>query len=316
MESTIPPEIDEGPATVLLVDDSPTSVTMTKQWIEALGHRVVVATSWTQAIQYFTTMTVDLVLMDAVMPTVDGFRLTHILRQRSTSYVPIVFLTGLTSKEARERSIQVGADDLLTKPVDPIELRLRVVAMLRIRRLTRALEEKSGALEKLARRDVLTGLFNRRELNRDLPKVFSRTAKNNIALHALMLDIDHFKNINDQHGHQVGDDVLECLGTVVQDALERRDKGYRYGGEEVCILASDLTIEGAVELAERVRLTFSAKTSTQHPAGRQTLSVGVASTVQGETPEDSVELLSFADRALYAAKAGGRNRVVNYSELG
>ena len=152
-------------ATVLIVDDEKLGATKVATMVQKSGHRTILAHSWTEAIQRFAEHDVDLVLMDAVMPNVDGFKLTRMLRERSRSYVPIVFLTGMSDQKARRRCIEAGADDLLTKPVDELELTIRLVAMLRIRRLTRALEEKSRALGQLAKIDGLTGLENRRMLD-------------------------------------------------------------------------------------------------------------------------------------------------------
>ena len=133
-------------AQVLVIDDDPTSARALKTAVEACGHAASIALPWTEAVRMFSRDAVDIVLMDAVMPTVDGYKLTQILRSRSRSYVPIVFTTGLNDMRARERCVAAGADDVLTKPVDPPELNLRLMAMLRIRKLTLELETRRGEM--------------------------------------------------------------------------------------------------------------------------------------------------------------------------
>src|SRR5690606_18805627 len=130
-------------ARILVVDDEPVVADSTATILRELGHDVTVVHRWTDALRAFDPLATDLVLMDAVMPNMDGLKLTRLLRDQSQSYVPTVFLTGLRSTEIRVQCINAGADDFLTKPVDPLELRVRIKAMLRIRALTRALEEKT-----------------------------------------------------------------------------------------------------------------------------------------------------------------------------
>jgi PleD family two-component response regulator len=216
-----------GAATILLVDDDPLGAERVRLLIEAQGHRVLVAHSWSEALQTFMTREIDLVLMDAVMPTVDGFKLTRIFRERARLYVPIVFLTGLTDERARRRSVEAGADDMLAKPVDEVELSVRLIAMLRIRRLVRALADKSQVLADLARLDALTGLLNRRMLDEHLPKEVQRAQRYGRSLSLLMIDVDHFKRVNETYGHAVGDQVLSCLGRLLLDDIRVSDRAYR-----------------------------------------------------------------------------------------
>ena len=134
-------------AHILVVDDEPNAAEQAATILRELGHVATVANSWTEAVRAFDPLVTDLVLMDAVMPNMDGLKLTRLLREQSRSYVPVVFLTGQRSAELRDQCIDAGADDFLTKPIDRVELRARLKAMLRIRALTRALEEKTHELE-------------------------------------------------------------------------------------------------------------------------------------------------------------------------
>jgi diguanylate cyclase (GGDEF)-like protein len=297
-------------ALILIVDDEPLGARRVAEMVGELGHRALVAQSWTDAIRLFSGNPIDLVLMDAVMPTVDGFKLTRILRDQARSYVPIVFVTGLTDRSARERGVEAGADDLLMKPVDPVELRVRLTAMLRIRRLTQDLETKTRTLALLASTDSLTGLHNRRSLDERLPIELERANRYDRSVSLLMLDIDRFKLVNDAHGHEAGDEVLSFAGDLIRDVTRAADLSFRYGGEEFVVIAPETTAAHAGELGERLRVAFSSRSANVCRAGEQTVSVGVCATHQLLAPVELGTILRVVDAALYRAKQGGRNRVV------
>ena len=284
--------------------------------VQREGHDTFIANTWTEAIELFSKEEIDLVLMDAVMPTVDGFKLTGILRQRTATYVPVVFITGLADSKSRLKGVESGADDYLVKPIEALELRIRLMAMLRIRRLTRALEVRTHRLAQLANIDNLTGLMNRRSLEERLTDEVSQAILSETSLAALMIDIDHFKAINDRHGHGVGDVVLASVGQVLDETVRATDLAFRYGGEEFIVLCPETTAKHAGELAERIRVLFRQRTEALAPAGLQTLSIGVAGTTDlglskfSRTTEFETTLLQTADRALYQAKNEGRDRIV------
>ena len=294
-------------ATVLVVDDDPTSALHLGELVEEAGHRAYVANTWVDALLAFRRGPVDLVLMDAIMPGVDGFKLTKVIRSRVKSFVPIVFVTGLEDLRTRELCFRSGADDLITKPVDAFELGLRLTAMLRIRRLALDLEAEGEAMEALANLDPLTGLENRRRFETRLASELVRSSRYGHPLSLLVLDADHFKKINDSFGHAVGDEVLQRMGKVLRDNVQSPEAAYRYGGEEFVVLAPDSDLDRARVIGERVRGAFMAATE-RCEAGAQTLSVGVACTAQLGDPDAGL-LFATADRALYLAKQGGRNRV-------
>lgn len=298
--------------TVLVVDDDHSGSRRMAELLGERGHHAVVAHSWTEAIRELAAHDVDMVLMDAVMPTVDGFKLTRLIRERPGSYLPIVFVAGRADAAARERAFEAGADDLLAKPVDPVELRLRIAAMLRIRDLTQNLEEKARALEELARRDGLTGLHNRRALDERLPHEIARAQRYGRELSVLMLDVDHFKEVNDGHGHDAGDRVLVCLGEVLRSSVRSCDGAFRYGGEELTVVAPETGPAGAFALAQRIRRAFEESSAGASSAGAQTLSVGVASLRQLDEQAGAADLLGAADAALYRAKHEGRDRTEVY----
>jgi diguanylate cyclase (GGDEF)-like protein len=299
------------PAHVMIVDDDPAAAEAAAELVRDLGHRVTVCFSWTDALRVFGRGGVDLVLMDAVMPTVDGFKLTKILRGRSPEYVPIVFLTSLGDQSVREQCVRVGADDVLLKPPDPIELRLRLHAMLRIRTLTRELESRGRALARLAAIDGLTAVGNRRSFDDRLTHELIRARDEDLPLSLLLLDIDHFKRVNDDYGHRVGDEILAQFGQMLSEVTRAGDVPFRYGGEEFAVVCCGTTSDDAMHIAERIRSTFC-RISRSHVCGAQTLSVGVCGTDQVPADATTGQLVEAADAALYRAKAGGRDRVCRY----
>lgn len=303
-----------GPATILVIDDDPVQVAATAQMLSALGHRVLVAHGWVEALHVFDDEVVDLVLMDAVMPTVDGFKLTRILRGRMERYVPIVFLTALSNREARERGIVVGADDFLTKPLRPVELSVRVAAMLRIRHLTKVLEAKSAELDRLVNLDPLTGIGNRRAFDRALAHEWERAGRYGHPLSVALFDLDGFKAVNDTFGHAAGDELLACFSRLLDTEARPPVQVFRFGGEEFVALLPHAGEARAWNFAQCVRRAFETKTAGEGAVGRRTVSAGVSASADPHVHSRSL-LLERADRALYRAKGAGRNRVMRGSEL-
>lgn len=307
-------DTEQASRLVLVIDDEPTTASTTAATVRELGYRAIVSTTWTDALRVFGNGCVDLVLMDAVMPTVDGFKLTKMLRDRAKTYVPIVFLTGLTDSSSRARGVSVGADDFLNKPIDRFELQIRLTAMLRIRSLTQALEQKSQALARLASVDGLTGVSNRRSFDTRLAAEVERATTFERSLALLILDIDHFKRVNDNFGHAVGDQLLASFGRLLSEMTRADDEAFRYGGEEFAILALDTNAQQASHLAQRIRNSFALRTYEATACGSQTVSIGICGLEQLQNP-DPTSMIVAADRALYAAKASGRNCVRTYDPL-
>jgi len=296
-------------ANILVVDDEPAAAEQAASILRELGHTATVANGWTEAVRAFDPLVTDLVLMDAVMPNMDGLKLTRLLREQSRVYVPVVFLTGRGSSELRDQVIDAGADDFLTKPVDRVELRARLKAMLRIRALTRALEDKTRELERTARTDPLTGLGNRRVFDERVLAEVARSRRHGRPLALLMFDLDHFKQVNDRFGHLVGDDLLALFGSILREDLRASDLPCRYGGEEFLIIAPETSAERAQIVAERIRLKYRERSGAVGVGGPQTVSVGISASDVLEVELTERTLLAAADDALYRAKDRGRNRV-------
>lgn len=298
-------------ARLLLVDDDRLMLEHLSQVVSEVGHEALVAPNWSEALRLFREEKPDLVLLDVIMPTMDGFKLTRMIKADATSFVPVILLTALEDVESKRRAMAMGADDFLSKPVTPLELQIRVSSLLRIKQLTDALQEANAKLAQLAVTDPLTGLQNRRSLYEHLDREFCRKKRYERPFSLLLLDIDHFKSVNDTHGHQMGDRVLRLVADVLRSQIRAADVAGRFGGEEFMILAPETGKDAAFALAERIRRTVQkASAAAGEGVPTVTISIGAGCTdgVQAATVEDLVRL---TDEALYRAKREGRNRTVH-----
>jgi two-component system, cell cycle response regulator len=297
------------PAKVLIVDDDPDIRTFLRAVLEADGYQVLEAPTGVSALGELQLQRPDLVLLDVMMPNMDGFAVAHAMKSRPGPFVPIILLTAMDDPASRARGIAAGADEILGKPVHPFELRLRVRAMLRIAHLARELHAANRRLQLLARTDELTRVRNRRGLRSTLLREFHRAERYGSRLSLLAFDIDRFKLVNDTHGHAVGDQALRVVAKALKEASRQVDVVGRTGGEEFVVVAPETPLKEAILVAERLRDAV-ARADVLLPSGeslRVTVSCGVATL--GEVPARTAdELLAFADAALYRAKALGRNR--------
>jgi two-component system, cell cycle response regulator len=296
-------------ARVLVVDDDRLQRLHTLRLVAEWGAEGVGAHTAAEAIRLYRAERPDIVLLDVVMPDVDGYKLSKLLKA-DAEFVPIIMLTALDDVGAKRRGLAAGADEFLTKPVNPIDLKIRVSSMLRIRRLAQDLEEANRRLEALAGVDPLTQLPNRRILKERLEQEFSRVVRYRRPLACLILDVDHFKRVNDDHGHLLGDEVLTRVGSTIASTIRKSDLAGRYGGEEFLVIAPETSSSGAAALGERLRHAIGSAPGGSLP--RVTVSIGVATT--DPTMQAAEDLLRSADRALYAAKEAGRNRVIVANE--
>ncbi len=252
----------------------------------------------------------DLILCDLIMPSVDGFKFLSLVQARpGLRDVPVILLTGQADVDTKIRGLGLGASDYVTKPFDGGELLARIKVQLKIKALQDALRLSNERLQELSSTDPLTGLFNRRYFMEALAGEFERVERYDTDLSFVMIDIDHFKRLNDTYGHQAGDDVLREMGQVIRDQIRTPDTPCRYGGEEFCVLLPQTPFDGAVEFARRLRLVVEG-----HPFPAQGGTVGLTASLGVSTaPSPRVggyeDLIRLADEALYEAKESGRNRV-------
>jgi two-component system cell cycle response regulator len=306
--TSILPGVPQRPIRILILDDDASVRQLLARMIDESGYTPVVASNWTEALKLYREGNPDLILLDVMMPGMDGYKVASLFRREGGKFVPIILLTALEDLESKRRGMAAGADDFLTKPVGSLELQIRVNSMLRIKVLTDELAQANARLAQLAVTDALTGLHNRRFLYQQLEREFARAQRYCHPLSCLLLDIDHFKLVNDGFGHQTGDRVLVLVGQVLLGAIRNTDLAGRCGGEEFMILAPETTHEQAVIVAERVRTRLAEQGVAGGEVPPVTISIGVASTdhPQASSPE---ELVRLADQALYRAKSEGRNRV-------
>jgi diguanylate cyclase (GGDEF)-like protein len=299
----------EEPAEILIVDDDPDVRTFVRAVLESDGHRVTEAESGQDAIQRLRIRRPALVLLDVMMPAMDGFAAVHAIKREPGPFVPVILLTALDDPASRAKGINAGADEILAKPVHPFELRLRCRAMLRIHQLTEELHGANRRLRALARTDELTDVRNRRGLRSALTREFRRAERYGGALTVMAFDVDRFKQVNDDWGHAVGDAVLHAVAQALKRGVREVDIVGRVGGEEFVVLAPETPAREALAVAERLRRSVAERTvTTAHGVDvGVTVSCGVAtlSDVHARSPE---ELLGYADAALYRAKAHGRDR--------
>jgi diguanylate cyclase (GGDEF)-like protein len=248
---------------------------------------------------------IDLVICDIEMPGLAGDKVANLAQQLG---VPCIILTSVLDAKRRAAFFRLGARDLITKPVGREELQARVRAQLEVLRLHRELLDKNEKLEHLSTSDALTGLFNRRHLMQVLELENQRAGRHGTPLSVVIADIDHFKAVNDAHGHPAGDTVLKEVAQRLRRGVRATDTLGRYGGEEfMFILASPA--DGALLAEERWRAGVNASEFVLHGDVRLrvTISVGIASRDGARTSPEA--LVAAADAALYAAKNAGRNRV-------
>jgi two-component system chemotaxis response regulator CheY len=303
---------------LLVVDDDPDSRRLLSISLGWAGHQIVEAEDGLDAWEKFQQEPARLVITDWMMPGLDGMELiTRIRANESDSYTYIIMLTALREKPQIVSGLEAGADDYLTKPFDPEELSARVSIGERILKLQASLQDSRRNMESLAMHDTLTGLLNRRAIHDRALSEFNRLQRGTASgpLSVILLDIDHFKNINDSHGHEAGDRALQAVAELLLGHLRSYDGLGRWGGEEFLMLLPGTRLAEACAVAERIRVTLDSARPALVDGTRVPLSasLGVA-TIEGANPEAVGEqwldgLVTAADRALYQAKSEGRNRV-------
>jgi len=307
---------------VLVVDDEPLVVELVRRRLGEAGFRTVAAGCGDEAMRAATEASppFDVVLAGTHLSDGSGMELVHRLRGDSrTATTSIALMTAARDPEQTFRMLEAGADDCLRKPIDRVELVARVRSLLRIKRQLDELRDANARLEELntelgrrATTDPLTKLANRQELESRLAHEVDRARRYGHDLGLLVLDIDHFKRVNDTHGHAAGDEVLRRVASVLHESVRRVDLAARYGGEELVVVAPSTDLVGAAKLADRLRRLVERTFVTVPMEGGThrdlsvTVSVGAAALARGQ---DAGSLFAAADAALYRAKAGGRNRV-------
>jgi diguanylate cyclase (GGDEF)-like protein len=250
-----------------------------------------------------------LAVLDWMMPGMEGVQICQRIRERKNRpYVYVLLLTARSEKRDLLRGLELGADDYLTKPFDSEELRARLLVGERILTLQDDLIAAREELRFRATHDLLTGISNRGTVMDALRNELSRQLREQRSFGVILVDIDHFKNVNDTYGHLCGDEVLQAVSRRLKECVRPYDTVGRYGGEEFLIIASAANTKGTLALAERIRSVLESKPVVTHAGEvRITASLGAAisTDARGGDPQT---LLRLADKALYRAKELGRNR--------
>jgi diguanylate cyclase (GGDEF)-like protein len=294
---------------LLIVDDQPINIQALYQVFQA-DHEVFMATSGEQALDFCRRDPPDLILLDVMMPEMDGLEVCRRLKAESaTADIPVIFVTAQEDPADETRALEAGGVDFIVKPVNRAVVRARVRTHL-------TLKAQADLLRSLAFIDGLTGVANRRRFDESLQAEWRHCRRGAGPLTLIMIDIDHFKRYNDQYGHQAGDACLQQVAAAIKQCLGRsHDLVARYGGEEFVCLLPDCNPAGAARKAEVLRQAVAAlgiPHETSSVAATVTVSLGVA-TCMPDANATADQLLAAADAALYAAKTGGRNRVCETS---
>jgi diguanylate cyclase (GGDEF)-like protein len=295
---------------VLVVDDSPVYRKLVEHALSQDFSAVLFATSGHQALETLERERPEIVITDWLMPDLTGIDLCQRIREGTqASYTYVIILTSNAKKENVVKGLSAGADDYLTKPFHAAELLARVRVGQRLVDLHRQIEMKNRLLEELALTDALTGLPNRRAIESWATRQLSGAARHRFPFWVVMIDLDHFKNVNDAHGHDAGDLVLRKFAEILKSNTRLSDISGRIGGEEFLQVLTHADEASVALVLERIRSHFGAEKFLV--GGGEfvvTASFGVAGFCGGKAPE-FCELVTRADAALYRAKRRGRNYI-------
>ncbi len=298
-----PQQFDEAKPTVLVIDDSADVHRLLRARLRHEDIELVSAEGGRRGLDDAKSVRPAMILLDLDMPDMDGFEvLRHLKNDPITLDIPIIVLSGLQSAQDKVMAFDLGAVDYITKPFNLTELRVRVRSALKMHRLVQMLAQ-------CAQLDGLTGLWNRAYFDKRWADEIAAAHRHGRAVSLAMLDVDHFKSINDTYGHPAGDSVLQGLAKVLQRECRQEDIACRYGGEEFALIMPDTAPAAAALVCERIRTAMAETSWPRHPERTVTLSVGLAGSARAiEVP--AAQWVEAADRNLYTAKKSGRNRVI------
>ncbi|QLE57438.1 PleD family two-component system response regulator [Nostoc sp. TCL26-01] len=301
---------------ILIVDDEPFMRAQLRLSLQCEGYRTAEAQDGREALAIFHELQPDIVLLDAIMPDMDGFECcTRLQLLDDSQYTPILMITGLEDQESVDRAFDVGAIDYVTKPIHWPVLRQRVKRLIQQSQLQQKLEVANRELQRLVTIDELTQIANRRRFEEYCAQEWQRMAREQLPLSLILCDVDFFKSYNDTYGHRAGDRCLQFVAKAIQDTVKRpADLVARYGGEEFAVILPRTYGDGALHIANRICAAVR-KLAIPHSNSKignyVTISAGVATEIP-QPNSDFQDIIDAADRALYQAKVAGRDRSEQY----
>jgi diguanylate cyclase (GGDEF)-like protein len=290
---------------VLIIDDDALVHTSVVEHLGGLVGEIIHASSPEEGLRLAMSCRPALILLDINMPRMDGLKVCRHLKESSaTRDIPVLFLTIDSNVQHIAKALECGAADYIMKPFNPVELKARVRAALRTKKLIDLLKEQ-------ARIDALTGISNRAALDEALRSSVSMFERTGHPLSLLMIDIDHFKAINDRSGHGVGDEVLRCVGAMIRTCCRPSDTAGRFGGDEFGVILGGTDYDAGRMAAERLlKAIRGLKIFSEGGSVTVTASAGLAAASLLDPNFGPSDLVKVADDALYRAKQAGRDRLV------
>ena len=283
--------------TILLIDDDPIILSMLVSFLSCPEYKIYTADSAKAAFKILEDMKPDLIVSDIMMPDMDGYEMRRqLLNDERLKFVPFIFLSSKGESQDIVKGMEMKVDDYIAKPFDSSVLKAKIKAVL----------QRYDGLYKLIHYDQLTGLYNRRALEMFLFEELERAKRYKRPLGIVLLDLDHFKNLNDKFGHDFGDNVLKITADILKANVREIDYAGRYGGEEFIIIMPETGQEDTRAVAERLRLAVQ-QLEFDNPDVSITISGGIA--IAMKDGDNTADLLKSADIALYNAKNNGRNLI-------
>jgi len=300
--TNIPPQLESTQPRVLVIDDSADVHRLLKARLRHEDLELLAASSGKEGIDAAKASGPAMILLDLDMPDMDGFEVMRRLKDdQATLSIPVIVLSGMQSAQDKVMAFDLGAVDYITKPFNLTELRVRVRTALRLHRLLWILSQR-------AQIDGLTGLWNRAFFDRRWSDELAGCIRHGRPLSLALMDVDHFKSINDTYGHPAGDSVLQRMAGLLQRESRQEDIVCRYGGEEFALIMPDTTPEAASGVCERMRQLLAEIAWPRHPERPVTISMGLIGAAKApDIP--GARWIELADQNLYAAKRAGRNQI-------
>jgi two-component system, cell cycle response regulator len=296
---------------ILLVDDEPNNLKITMARLEASGYEVATALSSVEAFDSVRKLHPDLILLDVMMPGVDGFEIKNILNQdTSTAGIPVIFLTAKNALQDKVKGFKLGIDDYITRPYEPDELLARINSALGRRKF----------YEKISMTDGLTGLYNIHFFKKQMKTFFAIARRYKQTFSLALIDINELKKINDSYGHTAGDCVLKNFSAIAKKVFREADIITRYGGDEFTVILPSINKEQAVKAVDRLKNEIDGKTFSCDNSGINisfSISAGIAE--YKESFKDEIELFELADSMMYEDKRimkGNRKSALSVVENG